>query len=718
MRLKLKRPSSGQALVEFALIITVLLMIIFLIIEVARVLWAWNQVQNAAREGARYAITGQIMPGDCAVANLPKFTDTITDTAEGYGVYNLCVEDTDEEYSSLLRVASIVSVTHQALTGLPLNETSGRQEDDNYYLIKIWGVDSDRVIQEDFAGAPLEPVWVRVTYQVPIITPFFRPFAKTIPVFGQVLLNNENFGQLGGSSQGNAKKPQSWDLPDPAVTPSPTATLPPDVTPPTETPLPTSTPPARCAVRFEGFAYEGDTFVSVTGEEGTTVNLYYGNNASPLLGTNVLTAQSGHECSGFADFSTGGVGELAPLIRLRPLLAEGDDGTSDVTFVRPKPSATMTPTLTFTPDPLPTEVPNDTPTPAVISLSVNPSCGSPGVHNAYTVSFNVVGTNFPANTAVSLFLVDPEGGETPFTSTPVITTTSGGAFHTSETRANLAEGTHRVRARYNGNVLEASYQVPCSDYTPPPPTPDVDPTPAPADLIVVGAPQLASSRPITAYQPVSFAVTVKNIGGAPVNSLFFVDLFFNPVPPVISGTVNIPIEQSAGYLSLNSLAAGASETITVTSYSGFANEPASNLVYAMVDSLQGIDEYVETNNISEAVVIDDVRTAPTPTPTPTPSGERLIHGLVYRPTGGKVTKVLRANLILTDLGTGAVRTVESSSENGYFVFDGVANGTYSLLACSSVNGVTAGKLSSPLTILNNSIVVIPLLNEADGSLCP
>ena len=53
------KDSPGQALVEFALMISVLLAMIFLIIESARILWAWNTVQNAAREGARYAITGQ-----------------------------------------------------------------------------------------------------------------------------------------------------------------------------------------------------------------------------------------------------------------------------------------------------------------------------------------------------------------------------------------------------------------------------------------------------------------------------------------------------------------------------------------------------------------------------------------------------------------------------------------------------------------------------------
>ncbi|HUM69989.1 MAG TPA: pilus assembly protein, partial [Chloroflexota bacterium] len=59
--------SPGQALVEFALVIVAVLMMIFLIIESARILWAWNTVQNAARIGARYAITGSWEGPECVV---------------------------------------------------------------------------------------------------------------------------------------------------------------------------------------------------------------------------------------------------------------------------------------------------------------------------------------------------------------------------------------------------------------------------------------------------------------------------------------------------------------------------------------------------------------------------------------------------------------------------------------------------------------------------
>jgi hypothetical protein len=173
------KSSPGQALVEFALIITVLLMIIFLIIEASRILWGWITVQNAAREGARYAITGQFDGTGCAVSDLPKFT------------YLCPLVPSSTEY----RTASIIDRTHRGLTGLPLNELSGVFEDDNYYLIEVWGVDEFGQLQPNFGGIPNNPVVVRAIYRVPIITPFFRPILPSIPVFGQVSMNNESFGQ-------------------------------------------------------------------------------------------------------------------------------------------------------------------------------------------------------------------------------------------------------------------------------------------------------------------------------------------------------------------------------------------------------------------------------------------------------------------------------------------------------------------------------------------
>src|SRR5512147_769134 len=64
-----RRRSRGQAMVEFALILPVLLMILMVVIEAARVFSAWLILENSVREAARYAVTGQFDPAHCTDAD-------------------------------------------------------------------------------------------------------------------------------------------------------------------------------------------------------------------------------------------------------------------------------------------------------------------------------------------------------------------------------------------------------------------------------------------------------------------------------------------------------------------------------------------------------------------------------------------------------------------------------------------------------------------------
>lgn len=61
---RLARGTDGQAIVELALVLPVVLMILFGITEFGRALHAYLAIQNAAREGVRLGITGA---GDDAI---------------------------------------------------------------------------------------------------------------------------------------------------------------------------------------------------------------------------------------------------------------------------------------------------------------------------------------------------------------------------------------------------------------------------------------------------------------------------------------------------------------------------------------------------------------------------------------------------------------------------------------------------------------------------
>jgi len=54
-----RRPPEGQALVEFALVFPVVLLLILGLFDVGRLVFVYNGLTNAAREGARLAIVNQ-----------------------------------------------------------------------------------------------------------------------------------------------------------------------------------------------------------------------------------------------------------------------------------------------------------------------------------------------------------------------------------------------------------------------------------------------------------------------------------------------------------------------------------------------------------------------------------------------------------------------------------------------------------------------------------
>ncbi len=53
------RQSRGQALVEFALVIPIFLLVLVALFDLGRAVFAYNTITNAAREGARIAIVNQ-----------------------------------------------------------------------------------------------------------------------------------------------------------------------------------------------------------------------------------------------------------------------------------------------------------------------------------------------------------------------------------------------------------------------------------------------------------------------------------------------------------------------------------------------------------------------------------------------------------------------------------------------------------------------------------
>ncbi len=203
----------GQILVEFALVATVFFMFIFGVFDMARLFQSWITVQHAAREGARYAITGQV-GCDGVVAD---------------------------------RTQCIIQTAKKATTGLP---GGGKNSSIVNVSIKYWEFNdpdfSDTATSG--AGGACDAIEVTVSYKHSLITPLVKPifaaFGKDpFPLSGSQRMINEPWGDCntnelptpvpGGGGGGVATS---------TPTPVPTATP----VPPTATPVPpTATPTAN-----------------------------------------------------------------------------------------------------------------------------------------------------------------------------------------------------------------------------------------------------------------------------------------------------------------------------------------------------------------------------------------------------------------------------------------------------------------------------------------
>lgn len=673
MHKKMRLSQRGQALAEFAIVILVLLLIFFVIIEMGRILWGWVTVQSAAQEGARYAVTGQFDP-NCFFDDPP------------------CDDP---------RVASIRAVAEERLTGLRLDRSPDAMlEDDFSYFIEIYGINQFGQLQEDFAGIPGQPMVVRVIYNVPIMTPILSGIVRNVPVMGQVIMNNELFGQTGGITAGQSVAPPlppvptagPTETPSPTPTPTTTATSTPGPSPtPTNTPTFTPSPtPVRCNVRFDQVLIQGDQFIGITGDIGTTVLL------TDLTGQRIISLAiqldgpfSGHACEGYRFIPIN-----PPLSGNHVILVESSDGSFDARTVlaatptnTPVPTDTPEPTNTFTPEP-PEE---GTPTPIAPFIVVNPNCGF-----APNVQFTIRGFNWPDQYPINLYWND--------TLQSTVASGHGGSFQQTWPIYGVSSPQqYTVQAVAGAATASQVFTLPCANVTPTPTEDAPTATPVPADL-TIGNPVLISTPPIEGYQSVAFTAVITNQGELDVNQQFYVDFFLDPEETCFTAT-GFRVECSGGYMALTELAAGASRAITVTARFGFQGVAGASgdpddprLVFNMVDTLEVVEENDETNNIGGPLEVM-VTPGNTPTPTTTPdAGSGEISGVVrtlftsWVPQGRA-----RVYLIYVDGNTETVVSETETRFDGFYAFYNMPalfnpDQHYNIVACFNVdNAVRVGR---------------------------
>src|SRR6266536_107175 len=73
-----RRAGSGQALIEFALVLPLLFLLIILVVNVGSMMYAWVTVSNAARAGAQYAMMGGVSVHGGAPPSAAAITTLVT----------------------------------------------------------------------------------------------------------------------------------------------------------------------------------------------------------------------------------------------------------------------------------------------------------------------------------------------------------------------------------------------------------------------------------------------------------------------------------------------------------------------------------------------------------------------------------------------------------------------------------------------------------------
>ncbi|MFQ5611021.1 MAG: TadE/TadG family type IV pilus assembly protein [Anaerolineae bacterium] len=190
----MRRRQQGQSLTEFALILPILLLLLLGIIEGARVIWAFITVQQAAREAARFAVTGG--PLD---ANGEPWTST--DQARFQAIIDEAVER-----STGLNI-SVLATDSYSVTGLTY---AGNFNTPSALGVAVRGQDASGY-RFDYAGDPGYFVEVTVYYNVEMLDPIFQALLPGgyLHLEGQVVMQNEGIDSTIGSIPPAAPPPQS-----------------------------------------------------------------------------------------------------------------------------------------------------------------------------------------------------------------------------------------------------------------------------------------------------------------------------------------------------------------------------------------------------------------------------------------------------------------------------------------------------------------------------
>lgn len=163
------KSERGQALVEFTLVSIVFFFVFFGIFDGIRLVQSWVTVQHAAREGARFAITGQTG----------------------------CDKDEDGNYGIIARDDCIAWTARRATEGISGGGT-GASPSKVGVTYRSWDFlkdDWSTTPVSNATGKPCDQIEVKVTYRHKFITPIIAAVVPSgVNLVGQQRMANEPWG--------------------------------------------------------------------------------------------------------------------------------------------------------------------------------------------------------------------------------------------------------------------------------------------------------------------------------------------------------------------------------------------------------------------------------------------------------------------------------------------------------------------------------------------
>lgn len=110
------RTGRGQAMVEFALVLPIFVLLLVALFDLGRAVFAYNTLTNAAREGARMAIVNQYKPSIIARAKQQTAIVELNDPSVQVDFYQVNLDGTPDTSTqcALIAVGCLAVVSFEA----------------------------------------------------------------------------------------------------------------------------------------------------------------------------------------------------------------------------------------------------------------------------------------------------------------------------------------------------------------------------------------------------------------------------------------------------------------------------------------------------------------------------------------------------------------------------------------------------------------------------